>query len=386
MMAEHVDPDEFFRREDVGAAGSFANGHDPSPGLQMIRFDEMQPRLGDGYLVKHLLSSTAMAVVYGESGTGKTFWALHLALSIAAELEFFGRRVRRVGVVYVAAEAGVGIVNRVVAAKHEFAFPEMMPFAAITTPIDLCTDTADIEKLIIAVKSAGLGVSVGLIIIDTLSRVMAGANENSPDDMGALVRNVDRLRAETGAAVVLVHHSGKDASRGARGHSLLRAATDTEIEITRDDATKVVTARVTKQRDHATDGVLSFVLRRIDLGIDQDGDTITSCIVQPADGVGSTTKRPVKLTGAAAVGMEQLRNCLADRAIELPVSDHMPTGIRGVTLTYWREYLEKAGVINPEGNPREQFRRIRVTLQDRGYIGVWDDFVWPSHAVTGASR
>jgi RecA-family ATPase len=51
---------------------------------------------------------------------------------------------------------------------------------------------------------------------------MAGGNENAPDDMGALVRNIDRLRAETGAAVLLVHHTGKDTSRGARGHSLAR--------------------------------------------------------------------------------------------------------------------------------------------------------------------
>src|SRR5205823_3953595 len=128
----------------------------------------------DGYLVKHLLGSTAMAVVYGESGSGKTFLALHLGMSVAAGDEFFAHRVRRVGVLYIAAEAGAGIVNRVAAAKHELAFPDLMPFAAITTPLDLCRDDADLEKLIAAIQGAEIGMLIGLIVIDTLSRVMGG--------------------------------------------------------------------------------------------------------------------------------------------------------------------------------------------------------------------
>src|SRR5204863_5622451 len=66
------------------------NGHDRDEALHLISFQSMQPRLGDAYLVKHLLGSTAMAVLYGESGSGKTFLALHLAVSIAAGIEFFG--------------------------------------------------------------------------------------------------------------------------------------------------------------------------------------------------------------------------------------------------------------------------------------------------------
>jgi hypothetical protein len=211
--------------------------------------------------------------------------------------------------------------------------------------------------------------------------VIAGGNEDGSEDMGAVVRNLDRLRSEADAAVLLVHHSGKDAARGARGHSLLRAATDTEIEVTRDEASKLSTARVTKQRDFPMEGSFVFRLRQIELGVDQDGDPVTSCVTEEAEGV-TAPKKAKKLTGAAAVGMEQLRNCLAMHAADLPPSEHVPIGARGVTLHTWRQYLEKAGVINPDGNPREQFRRIRVTLQERGFIGVWDGFVWPSHAVT----
>src|SRR5215467_8923624 len=85
--------------------------------LCLVRFADMRPKVHDEYLIKHLLGSTGMAVLYGESGTGKTFLALHIALCIAAGMGVFGRRVRRCGVVYVAAEAGRGIEIRVAAAK-----------------------------------------------------------------------------------------------------------------------------------------------------------------------------------------------------------------------------------------------------------------------------
>jgi KaiC/GvpD/RAD55 family RecA-like ATPase len=366
-----------------------ANGQDhPGGGLHLVPFEAMQPRVSDGYLVKHLLSSAAMAVVYGESGSGKTFFALHVGMRLAAGFEIFGRRVRRAGVVYVAAEAGKSIENRVAAAKlhNSPPLPPSMPFAAITTRINLCTETADTDRLVAAIRGAALEKPVELIIIDTLSRVMAGGNENAPDDMGALVRNIDRLRAETGAAVLLVHHTGKDTSRGARGHSLLHAATDTELETTKDEAVKLYTVQVTKQRELATEGTLTFSLRQVVLGHDQDGDQVTSCILEPVEGVPSPRQKPAKLTGPAKVGFEQLKNCMANHAVDVPASSHVPKGAKGVTLEQWRGFLEKAAVINPKGNPREQFRRIRVTLQDRGFIGVWADFVWLSQSVTTPSR
>ena len=88
---------------------------------------------------------------------------------------------RRGGVLYIAAEAGRSIENRIAAVKQEFEFPEPMPLAAITSPIDLCSDGADVERLVAAIRSADLGMPIALIIIDTLSRVLAGGNENAPD-------------------------------------------------------------------------------------------------------------------------------------------------------------------------------------------------------------
>jgi hypothetical protein len=355
--------------------------------LSVIHFDEMQPMLCGNYLVKGLLGSTGMAVIYGAPGSGKTFFALRLGLCVAAGLPFFGRRTRQAGVVYIAAEAGRSIANRVAAVRNEF--PPGTPFIAITSPIDLRSSDADVTRLVTRLRSLDLGVPIGLIIIDTLSRVMAGGNENAPDDMGALVRNCDRLRDETGAFLGIVHHSGKDAAKGARGHNLLLAATDTEIEVSQDEDAKLSTARITKQRDFATDDSFAFKLCQVEIGVDEDGDPVTSCSVD--ENVTPPTARPLlhKLTGAAAAGMQQLANCLAAHGETMPTSDHIPSNINGVTLGRWKSWLINAGILNPDGNPREQFRRIRVTLQGRKIIGVWGDYVWlshPSRTVTSASQ
>jgi len=110
---------------------------------------------------------------------------------------------------------------------------------------------------------------------------MAGGDENSAADMTALIRNVDAIRATTGAHILTVHHTGKDTARGARGHSSLRAATDTEIEIANEDGARA--AMVTKQRDHNGGETFAFDLETVSLGHDQDGDEVTSCIVKVTD-------------------------------------------------------------------------------------------------------
>jgi hypothetical protein len=122
------------------------------------------------------------------------------------------------------------------------------------------------------------------LIVDTLSRAMAGGDENSPVDMGRVVASADRFGAETGAHFTYVHHTGKDAARGARGHSLLRAATDTEIETTVDSFT------LTKQRDGELGFKIGFKLVDLVIGEDADGNCIKSAVVEWGAGQAPKTK------------------------------------------------------------------------------------------------
>lgn len=118
-----------------------------------------------------------------------------------------------------------------------------------------------------------------LIVIDTMARVMGGANENEAPAISALMGNLELIRDRTGAHIMLIHHTGKDSSRGARGHSSLRAAVDTEIELTKGDL-GLISVKATKQRDMIGGAEIEFDLRTITLGQDSDGDFVTSCVVQ----------------------------------------------------------------------------------------------------------
>jgi hypothetical protein len=254
-----------------------------------------------------------------------------------------------------------------------------MPFAAISSPIDLCSSDADVVRLVAAIRSADLGMPVAMIIIDTLSRVLAGGNENAPDDMGALVRNLDRLRDETGAAIAIVHHSGKDAARGARGHSLLRAATDTEIEVMRDEGSKLSTARVTKQRDYATEGSFTFKLRLVELDLDEDGDPITSCVLEESENSAAPREKRGKLPAAQRRALQLLADAIA-RAGELPpASNHIPPGVRCVSEDLWRRYCYEGGISAGDQEAKKKaFGRAAGELVAAERVGQWGQWVWPA--------
>ena len=254
----------------------------PKRAADLEWFDDVEPVLGGAYLVKGLLDVAAMAVVYGPSNSGKTFWTIDLAYHIAIGAPWRGRRVCQASVLYLAAEGGRGVINRVAALKQSHGVLDV-PLAVKRAGLDLLHDQADLQHIVdlSAEVKARLPDAPHLIVIDTLSRVMAGGDENSAADMTALIRNIDAVRAATGAHALLVHHTGKDAARGARGHSSLRAATDTEIEIANEDGARA--AMVTKQRDHNGGETFAFDLKSVSLGHDQDGDEVTSCVVEPVD-------------------------------------------------------------------------------------------------------
>lgn len=220
-------------------------------------------------LVKGLLDQNAMSILYGESNTGKTFVAMDIAYCVARARPWSDMKVSGFPVLYVAAEGGAGARKRAAALAQRYG--DAPDFHFLMEPINLLKADADLEPLLATIRDSGL--VFGLIVIDTLSRAMSGGNENDSSDMGAMVKHLDRLRTVTGAHLMAVHHSGKDRAKGARGHSLLRAATDTEIEI----ADRQIT--VTKQRDMDGEFTKAFGLSVVDLGKDLEGDAVTSCVV-----------------------------------------------------------------------------------------------------------
>ncbi len=244
--------------------------------FQAVSWREFSVQLSFAYLIKGLLPKAALGVLYGESGSGKSFLALDMAFAIARGIPWRGLRTKQHKVVYLAAEGASGFRNRLAAyALHNDLKDQDIPLQIIdAAPNFLLKDDAlDICKA--ALADAG---RPGLIVIDTFAQVLAGANENASEDMGKALAHCKGIHKATGALVLLVHHSGKDASRGARGWSGLRAAADVELEVSRSGDNRAL--RTTKQKDGADFQEWGFKLKSVMLGQDEDGDPINSCVIE----------------------------------------------------------------------------------------------------------
>ena len=231
------------------------------------------------WFIKGLLPKADLVVLYGASGSGKTFVALDLAAAIARGVAWRDLRTKKARVLYIAAEGGGSVGKRFEAyARHHDINASDLDIGVITVPPNFMAKD-DIGELVASITASG---GVDLIIVDTYAQVTPGSNENSGEDMGLALANARSLTEAAGATVLLVHHSGKDASRGARGWSGLRAAADAQLEIVKHDS-GARELRIDKMKD-GDDGLnWGFKLEVIDVGVDRDGDTITSCVAIEAE-------------------------------------------------------------------------------------------------------
>ena len=229
-------------------------------------------------LIEGLITAGSFSVVYGDSNSGKTFFALSLATALATGRECYGRRVDPGLVVYLASEAPASIRSRMQAIKRYHGC-DLADLAMVPVPLNFYRDDSDANAVIALVRAieASRGKPVRLIIADTLARMSAGANENSGEDMGPVMARFDRVAQSTGAALLVIHHAGKDAAKGARGWSGIRAHVDTEIEVVERDGVR--SAAVTKQRELPSKGEdIYFRLEVVNMGTTKFGAPATTCV------------------------------------------------------------------------------------------------------------
>ncbi len=251
----------------------------PPPPLMPLLMTAQQLRQipATPYLVRGVLPAQGLAAIYGEPGSGKSFLALHLAHTVALGIDdWFGFPVQQAPVIYIALEGQGGIGKRISALeKHSKKLcPDQLRFWSREIQLLSGEGLDALVSEILAVVGKG-----AVVIVDTLNQASPGAEENSSQDMGKIIANAKKLGSEVGGMVVLVHHAGKDRSRGLRGHSSLFAAMDTVIEVR-----KVAAGRqwcLTKAKDDTADQTMDFDLIPYDVGQDAYGPII-SCAVQQA--------------------------------------------------------------------------------------------------------
>lgn len=260
--------------------------------FSLLGRDEIMAQPPLRWRVKGIFPEIGCASIFGPSQSAKSFLGLDLCASIADGNPWFGHRTKACPVTYVMLEAESALRNRIDAWERHNGRPMPNDFKAIIQPFDL-TDPKQVEELGATLPKGGV------VMIDTLNRAAPGLDENSSQDMGLILAGMKRLQEITGGLVIVVHHTGKDASKGMRGHSSLHAALDGAIEVER--AGNARAWSIAKVKDGEDGKKEAFKLEIVELGVDDDGDKFSSCAVS-ADTVSVfTLKEPKGLRQKSAL-------------------------------------------------------------------------------------
>lgn len=258
--------------------------------------------------IKGVLPQAEVAAVIGASGSGKTFFVLDMLMAVATGSMWRGRRVKQCPVLYICAEGAGGFRNRLKAyAKANDLNLDELPFYVLGDAPNMM-EKGDVKDLVASIRA--LPEEVGIICADTWAQVTAGGNENSGEDMGRALANCKALHRVTKASVLLVAHTGKMAERGMRGWSGVKGALDAEMTVERSGEYR--SATLTKMKDGSEEGTaFNFSLDTVSLGVDSDGDEITSCIVRVKDTTAAADKLPA-ITGKFQIALMNVIRSAAD--------------------------------------------------------------------------
>ena len=323
-------------------------------------------------IVKGLIEQASFNVIFGPSGSGKSFFTADLCQHIAIGNQWRGRNTRRALVVYVASEAGASILKRFVGWRDNRLgdVSGFIPLAIMTRGPNLldAVETMRLSDQLSRLQDAA-GLPLGMTVFDTLSRSIPGGDENSAEDMTRTVQAADHLRERYGCATAYVHHSGKDPDKGARGHSALFAAADLVLRVQDRVAT------VDKVRDGVSGERFPFSLDPVEIGTDADGDPVMTCLV-------NTEERESSKRRTNPVGKNQrvvylpLQSLCSTIGQSLPETSAIPKGVKAVQVDdLMAACLPKFPGI-PAWRAKQRISTALMSLQASDHIGVHNDWIW----------
>ncbi len=338
------------------------------PALSVIPWSDLHRLPKRRYLIKGVLDEGAFSVVYGASNSGKTFFALNMACHIALGWQWSGRKIKKGSVIYVAGEGGLGISERLEAFRKHHELEGFGDIYILPQALILSEGISALDSFLGIVADIP---EKKLIIIDTLARSMGEGDENSASDMGKFVQSCDHLRAMTGAHIMVIHHTGKDETKGARGSSALKAAIDTEIYIRQENG--IISGLFDKQRDAKKGNSVNYEIREHEVGKDEDGDPVMSCALEETT---VDDKKP-RLNGQTKQGYQVLCNLMLEKGIPHIPKKGMPEKTV-VRVDDFKECFIKAGIAATDkpDSLDKAFHRAKAKLKNGGYIGEWDGYIW----------
>ena len=322
----------------------------PAPHVEPLRFvsaAHIKTLPPVSWRVKNLLPAQGAAAIYGPPASGKSFLALDMAAAIAEGRDWFGHKTAAAPVFYINLEGSGALKNRIAAWEHERerAFPD-----GVTFYLGAFNLFESMDSLVAAIPSGCV------VVVDTLAASAPGFDENSGADMSRAIEALSRVEREKNGLALVVHHSGKDASRGLRGHSNLLGALSASICVERSGLSTTRQWTAAKVKD-AEDGIgAAFSLHRVELGTDADGDMVSSCIVRRVEGEQREISR---LSSSMRYALDSLKKALA--------------GEESVHVEKWREGFYSGHTADNIRSKKTAFKRARANLKDAGLADVTND-------------
>ena len=256
------------------------------------------------WMVEGLLTRHGFAVMYGAPGTGKSFLAIDIAMSLAHGTSWQARETRQGAVLYIAGEGVGGLGKRIKAWRLHHSIEARSGLTILPTAVNF-RDQTEVEKLMRTIDS--LNKNFSCVVVDTVARALLGGEENSATDMGLFVAACDAIKAHCGCGLLAIHHANKTATGGInsmRGSSALAGAADTVLGITKSE--NLVSLVVDKQKDAEPHDKMTFEMVSVAL----PGDT--SVVIKET--AQSVQKGGRGLPPRQEVALRSLRNLMVDMA------------------------------------------------------------------------
>ncbi|MCP5233882.1 MAG: AAA family ATPase [Zoogloeaceae bacterium] len=306
------------------------------------------------WLVKGIVPADSLGVIFGGSGTFKSFIALDFSLHVAHRMPWLGRKTRGGPVIYIAAEGGTGLARRIKAwHKSRKLDPASAEMRVLPIAVDMLADADAVMASVMALR-----IVPALVIVDTMSQTFSG-EENSAQEVGNYLRTLQgNFRAVWHCAVGVVHHSGHQATERPRGSSAIRANTDWMFGVFRDEQQMLATVECHKQKDGENFEPLTFGLDAVELGFDEDGDPVSSLVAKYLQGDEESARK-------ASESSKEVRGHLGS----LFQMTSLGMSVQALRMAFY-DYLPANKSADDKGRT---FRRALKEAQERGLIECGKD-------------
>lgn len=360
------------------------------PRFAPVAIDDVQVPHGPACLIEGILPIRGLAVFVGEPKAGKSNLVADMGFAVARGTSYGCRATLGGPVFYLTREGVLGFRRRLVAMRrHHGAEGAGVPFYMLDDMPNIGGEKTDVDELLRDLDQFIADRALPpprMIILDTLARCIGEGDENSARDMGRAVSRCEMIERHFGCLVGLVHHVGKDASRGARGSNAINAATDVLITIEKHEGHS--SARVEQMKDGPEGTEWTFRLLPFNLGETSDGGAettaeVTACVVEllnePSSPKPRETKKPKPPKGVTGDLLIIIRRAI-DEAGESNVSSaNVPNNVRAISRANLQRYCSAMAWQDPDGKPdsfRVMLNKCRSALRAGNYIAFDRDWTW----------